>query len=212
MSRPTPPIVDAPTADTAVREGIERLQQILTSVDTFLAGWWERYGNPANVHPHINHPPIAVPNELGTASPDTSPASTDAAKSSLAQRIAQFESEKSQWKAQRDSEAQRLAEKFDQLAKGWLHLEAERRTLLQTQQAQRSRRPSARKDIVGGHMPSDVASNDRQPFVQPSPVNPVQQNRVPLSGQTGGRADEAVQQFQQLRRQIDSRREPRDQP
>lgn len=197
MTRSTTPPAATTASNAVAREVIDRLQGILSHVDGFLADWLERYEAAAEPAPAITAPSMtdtaAVP-----APPNTAPDSV------LARRIAQFESDKRHWQAQRDSETERLNEKFQQLTEGWLHLETERRALLQAQQTQRSRRPPAAAEVT------ETVVN--RPNVAVPAANPLPQavaNKGVGSEVFGG---DAVQQFQQLRRQIDSSRQPRDQP
>ncbi len=209
MTRSDSPTIAALAIETAARDGAEQLQGVLSRVDAFLAGWLDRYEHSFDAAAATPTFPTTAPAAAPTAAESQSPSQA------LAQRIAQFEIEKRRWEAERQSETRRLQEKFEQLGEAWLHLEAERRNLLQAMQAQRGRRPSPAGDacVSGtGAANRSVASpalTDRSS--DSAAAVPAFPHADPAAGHENQAASkQAVQQFQQLRQQIESNRVPRD--
>lgn len=166
---------------------IEQLQDVMDDMEAFLANWLTRV------------------EQLQTAS-----AMPDA---QLRRRFRELEQEKIQWEAKRNRETQDLHEKAEQLVDAWLRLEAEQRRLTQIRDAhgQPSRNvttetseskvtPEADTEQVAPvqEMPQEVAVHK-----VPAPAAP----RRPSPTLCQPACSSAIQQFQQLRREIETSRQ-----
>lgn len=155
---------------------LDALQDVISDVHMFVADWCQRLDHVVASY----DPPPTV---LGQ------PADED-----LHQRIQDFQQEKHQWESERDVAALQIQEKADQLTEAWLRLEDEQRKFLQIKESRlqtaRDRTPA---EPVRSHG-EDHANSDG-----PSP-----QRSMPAASNPS-RAD-VVQQFQRLRREIESSR------
>ena len=170
----------------------EALDDVISDIDRFLSLWFKRLSHNAD-----SFQAAAKPDER------------------LRRRMQDFEQEKLRWKAKRHSEQRRIQEKAEQLTEAWLRLEAEQRRFLQIKDAH----PGS-----GGSRAVAIDTTSRDPAVGPDTktVTALVENERTASSQncvaesqttthrspvrTGRSREVAVQQFQQLRREIESSR------
>lgn len=191
----------------APSDAVDTLQSIITDVEEFLTDWAQRLDQCA-----------------ATFQPDTS------ADAVLQKRVQEFKNAKSVWEAKRLAEERRIQEKANELTQAWLRLEDEQRALLQMKDplsvsvtspastessaarpAKLSAAESEVRDLTTGQsngvpIPTSDAvatvSAEMNGIVAPVPIHAVNDQ---VFGKSKSRA-RAEQQFQQLRREIESSR------
>ena len=176
MNQSNAPVVDAENSEVAEDEIFDALQDVISDVDTFMAGWCKRFDQ--------------------VVSSCASPAAVEAnpADANLHDRIKDFQQEQAKWEAKRKLEAERIQEQADQLTEAWLRLETEQRRFLQMKESHPLATPERRTDAV-----EQTRDRDRSAIDQQSTRRSVTPNANPLR-------EAAVRQFQRLRREIESSR------
>jgi hypothetical protein len=125
-------------------------------------------------------------------------------------RLRELEQEKTQWESKRKRELQEIHEKAEELSKAWLRLEQEQRRFLQTRDSQwHNSRPLA-DDAVEQDAPEscdmELASQTVCAVATGGPEEPKPRRPSPIH--THRTRTSAIRQFEQLRREIESSRQP----
>lgn len=176
-----------PAADGGQRaplQIIESLQSVLADVDRYLAQWSERLDQPP-----LREAPSIVPAQR------------------LQEQINDFQREQHEWTLQREREDAQIREKFEQLTLAWLHLEAEQRKVLQMKLA-RTTTAGETSSTSASPLPTSVKGSRPQPLSDGGHEATVNPPTVcdSIGPQTHPATDNAVRQFQKLRKEIQSNR------
>ena len=168
--------------DLAPDEVAIALQDIVSDVDAFVSDWFKRLSQSVVS-------PIQIP----------------ATNQQLLEKIEGFQQEKRQWEAEKTGAEQDIREKLDEISEAWLRLEAEQRRFLQTKESYAPTVPDYKteREFVGNAAAGGLTSTmrgegsclDEQPLRQPL--------RDPIVNRP---AKSTIQQFQRLRREIESSR------
>ncbi len=184
---------------------VDQLKVIMDGVESFLADWLQR---------------IEQLNEIA-ATPDAF----------IRKRIHELEQERIRWEAKRNRETKEIHEKAEELAKAWLRLEQEQRRFVQLRDAHssgthssgtqsRSEQPQATRSLPAEILPE----RHDQPEAKVAPRSSAKPSTVaidatstfadtrsrlpsPLQGSKAGAL--AIEQFEQLRREIEFNRRSR---
>ena len=173
----------------------DQLRVVMDGVESFLTDWLQR---------------IEQLNEMA-ATPDAF----------IRKRIHELEQERMQWEAKRNRETNEIHEKAEELTKAWLRLEQEQRRFVQVHDSQSRDSESSRKR----EMPEEIPAKRRDDAeTQAAPRSSVKRSSVaiesaqtltdtrsrlpsPLQGTKAGAL--AIEQFEQLRREIEFSRRVR---
>jgi hypothetical protein len=174
---------------------VDQLKVIMDGVESFLADWLQR---------------IEQLNEIA-ATPDAF----------IRKRIHELEQERIRWEAKRNRETEEIHEKAEELAKAWLRLEQEQRRFVQLRDSQsRGAQPQATRTMPAEipperHDPAETKAAPRSSAkpssvaIETTPTLTDTRSRLPspLQGSKAGAL--AIEQFEQLRREIESSRRSR---
>ena len=174
---------------------VDQLKVVMDGVESFLADWLQR---------------IEQLNEMA-ATPDAF----------IRKRIRELEQERIQWEAKRNRETKEIHDKAEELAKAWLRLEQEQRRFVQVRDSQSRGGPSQSARTTTAEIPPERRDEAEtrsapRPAAKPSSVaiEPTQtltdtksRRPSPLQGTKAGAL--AIEQFEQLRREIESSRRSR---
>jgi hypothetical protein len=192
MDTPDLPSVETNDGEVDPAAIVDALEEVISDIDGFLSQWFQRLSHNADAF-HTS----AKPDER------------------LRRRVQDLEQDKLRWKANQHSEEQRIHERAEQLTEAWLRLEGEQRRFLQIKDAHPSsgghRAPAidiASRDAVEGpdaKTDTGLAQNERIIGGEHCVI----QSRTPTHCQPAAvnqSREVSVQQFQQLRREIESSR------
>ncbi|TWT83804.1 hypothetical protein CA13_52750 [Planctomycetes bacterium CA13] len=116
----------------------------------------------------------------------------------LRKRIKDFQRQQAEWDNQRQCEELEIQRKLDEITQAWLHLEAEQRKLLQAKELQML---GSQESSVSGDAVSAVTRTSPERY-ESEPIPSADS----LSSNVKHSSDTTVQQFQRLRREIESSR------
>lgn len=163
------------------------LQAIVSDVDVFVSDWFKRLKQA-----------VVLPAQVPTTNQQ------------LLKLIDNFQREKRQWEDDQTAAEEEIQKKVEEISEAWLRLEAEQRRFLQTKETYASNLPehrAARESLENpgtSELTTSKTSDGRCLNEQPQ-RSPLLDTNVKRS------AKDTVQQFQRLRREIESNRPGLDQ-